>query len=151
MSTRRVGYGKELNYPGYLGQCMAGRVSYLGRVKQGNYHTHYTIPNPNYTLPKPYPFIITYPIHHPTLGTQTGRVLPCASINTTLPWISNYPYPSIVIPYLSTYPTLPTVGVSTLPTPSTSPQPTYLYPPHSTFYYIPQPAFPYPILLPGLN
>ena len=51
--------------------------SYLGKVKQGNYHTHvlYTIPNPNYTLPKPYPFIITYPIHHPTLGTQTGRVL----------------------------------------------------------------------------
>ena len=22
-----VGYGKELNYPGYLGQCMVGRVS----------------------------------------------------------------------------------------------------------------------------
>ena len=71
-----------------LGQCMVGRVSYLGRVKQGNYHTHvlYTIPNPNYTLPKPYPFIITYPFeNHPTLGTQTGGVLPCASINTTLP------------------------------------------------------------------
>ena len=52
---------------------MVGRVSYLGRVKQGNYYTHvlYIIPNPNYTLPKPYPFIITYPIHHPTLGTQT--------------------------------------------------------------------------------
>ena len=33
MSTGRVGYGKELNYPGYLGQCMVGRVSYLGRVK----------------------------------------------------------------------------------------------------------------------
>ena len=49
LSTARVGYGKELNYPGYLGQCMVGRVSYLGRVKQGNYHTHvlYTIPNPN--------------------------------------------------------------------------------------------------------
>ena len=46
-----------------------------------------------------------HPIHHPTLGTQTGRVLPCASINTTLPWIH-----SIVIPYPSTYPTLPTVG-----------------------------------------
>ena len=107
MSTGRVGYGKELNYPGYLGQCMVGRVSYLGRVKQGNYHTHvlYTIPNPNYTLPKPYTFIITYPIHHPTLGTQTGRVLPCASINTTLPWIPTYTYPSIVIPYPSTYPT----------------------------------------------
>ena len=31
----------------------------------------YTIPNPNYTLPKPCPFIITYPIHHPTFGTQS--------------------------------------------------------------------------------
>ena len=35
---RRVGYGKELNYPGYLGQCMVGRVSYLDGVKQGDYH-----------------------------------------------------------------------------------------------------------------
>ena len=86
---------------------MVGRVSCLGRVKQGNYHTHvlYTIPNPNYTLPKPYPFIIIYPIHHPTLGTQTGRVLSCVSINTTLPWLPTYPYPSTVISYRSTYPT----------------------------------------------
>ena len=63
-----------------------------GRVKQGNYHIHvlYTIPKTNYTLPIPYPFIKTYPIHHPTLGTQTGRVLPCASINSTLPWIPTY-------------------------------------------------------------
>ena len=88
---------------------MAGRVSYLGRVKQGSYYTHvlHTIPNPKYTLPKPYPFIITYPIHHPTLGTQTERELPRASINTILPWIPTYPYPSIVIPYPEylTYPT----------------------------------------------
>ena len=76
----------------------------------------YIIPNPNYTLPKPCPFIITYPIHHPILGTQTGRVLPYASINTTLPWIPTYPYPSIVIPYPSTYPTLPAVGKIPLPT-----------------------------------
>ena len=160
MSTGRVGCGKELNYPGYLGQCMVGRVSYLSKVKQGNYHTHvlYTIPNPNYTLPKPYPFLITYPIHHPTLGTQTGRVLPCASINTTLPWISIYPYPSIVITYPSTYPTLPTVGK--IPLPTLSIYPTYPInvnsayipvPPHNTFYYLSKPAFPYPILLPGLN
>ena len=117
MSTGRVGYEKELNYPGYLGQCMVGRVSYLGRVKQGNYPTHvlYTIPNPKYTLPKLYPFIITYPIYHSTLDTQTGRVLPCASINTILPWIPTYPYPSIVIPYPSTFPTLPTVGKNTPP------------------------------------
>ena len=86
---------------------MVGTVSYLGKVKQDNYHTHmlYTIPNPNYTLPKPYPFIITYLIHHPTLGTQTGRVLPCTSINTTLPWIPTFSYHSIVIPYPGTYPT----------------------------------------------
>ena len=160
MSTGRVDCGKQLNYPGYLGQCMVGRVSYLGRVKQGNYHTHvlYTIPNPNYTLPKPCPFIITYPIHHPTLGTQTGRVLPCASINTILPWISTYPYPSIVIPYPSTYPTLPIVGK--IPLLTFSIYPTYPInvnsayipvPTYTTFYYTPQPAFPYPIPLPGLN
>ena len=96
---------------------MVGRVSYLGRVKQGNYHNHvlYTIPNPNHTLPKPYSFIITYPIHHPILGSQTGRVLPCASINTTLPCIRTYPYPSIVIPYPSIYSILPTVGKNTPP------------------------------------
>ena len=144
MSTGRVGYGKELNYPGYLGECMVGRVSYLGRVKQGNYHTHvlYTIPNPNYTLPKPYPFMITYPIHHPTLGTQTGRVLPCASINTTLPWISTYPYPSIVIPYPSTYPTLPTVGKIHLPTLSIYPT----YPINVNSTYIPVPTSQYLLL-----
>ena len=104
-----VSCGKEVNYPGYLGQCMVGRVSYLGRIKQGNYHTHvlYTIPNPNYTLSKPYPFIIIYSIHHPTLGTQTGRVLPCAGINTSLPWIPTYSYPSKVItgPEYLPYPT----------------------------------------------
>ena len=72
--------------------------------------------NPDYTLPKLYPFIITYPIHHTTLGTQTERELPCASINTTLPWIPTYPYPFIVIPYPSTYPTLPTVRKIPLPT-----------------------------------
>ena len=144
MSTGRVGYGKELNYHGYVGQCMVGRVSYLGRVKQANYYTHvlYTIPNPNYTLPIPYPFIITYPIHHPTLGTMTGRVLPCASINTTLPWIPNYPYPSIVIPYPSTYPTLPTVGKIPLPTLSISPT----YPIHVTSAYIPVPTSHYLLL-----
>ena len=88
---------------------MVGRVAYLGRVKQGNYHTHvlYTIPNPNYTLPKPYPFIITYPIHHPTLNTKSGRVLPCASINITLPWIPTYPHPlhSDTLPEYLPYPT----------------------------------------------
>ena len=144
LSTRRVSYGKELNYLGYLGQFVIGRVSYLGRVKQGNYHTHvlYTIPNPNYTLPKPHPFIITYLIHHPSLGTQAGRVLPCASINTILPWIPSYPYPSIVIPYPSTYPTLPTVGK--IPLPILSIYPTY--PIHVTSAYIPVPPSQYLLL-----
>ena len=138
MSTGRVGYGKELNNTGYLGQCTVGRVPYLGRIKQGNYHTHvlYTIPNPNYTLSKSYPFILTYPIHQATLSTQTGGVLPCASINTTLPWIPTYPYPSIVIPYPSTYPTLPTVG--NIPLLTLSMYPTY--PIHVTSAYIPVPT-----------
>ena len=123
----------------------------LGRVKQGNYHTYvlYPIPNPNYTLPKLYPFTITYPIHHLTLGTQTGRVLPCASINTTLPWIPTYPYPSTVISYPSTYPTLPTVGKLPLPTLGIYPtypihvtSATYLYPPHTTFITYPNLHFP---------
>ena len=106
--TGRVGYGKELNYPGYLGQCMVGRVSYLGRVKQGNYHTRvlYTIPNPNYTLPKPYPFIITYPIHPLLWIPRLGECYP-VQVSATLPWLPTYPYPSIVIPYPSTYPTYP--------------------------------------------
>ena len=141
MSTGRIGYGKELNYPGYLGHCTVGRVSYLGRLKQGNYYAHvlYTIPNPNYTLPKPYPFIIAYPIHHANLGIQIGRVLPCASINTTLPWIPTYPCPSIVIPYPSTYPTLPTVGKIHLSI--------YLtYPIHVTSSYIPVPTSQLPFV-----
>ena len=146
MSTGRVGYGKELNYPGYLGQWMVGKVSYLGRVKQGNYHTHvlYTIPNQNYTCSKHYPFIITYPIHHPTLGTQARRVLTCASINTTLPCIHvpTYPYPSIVIPYPSTYPTLPKLGKIPLPTLSIYP----IYPIHVTSAYIPVPTSQYLLL-----
>ena len=123
---------------------MVGRVSYLGRVKQVNYRTHvlYTIPNPNYTLPKPCPFIITYPIHHPTLGTQTERVLPCRSINTTLLWISTYPYPSIVIPYPSTYPTLPTVGKIPLPTLSIYP----IYPINVNSAYVPVPISQYLLL-----
>ena len=136
---------------------MVGRVSCLGKGNQDNYHTHilYIISNPNHTLPKPYPFIIIYPIHHPTLGAQTGRVLSCARINTALPWIPTYPFPSTVIPYPSTYPTQPTVGK--IPLHTVSIYPTYpihvtsAYIPVPTFYYIPQPAFPYPILLPGLN
>ena len=123
---------------------MVGRVSCLGKVKQGNYHTHvlYTIPNPNYTLPKPCPFMITYPIHHPTLGTQTGRVLPCASIISTLPWKPTYPYPSIVTPYPSTYPTLPTAGK--IPLPTLSIYPTYFIP--ITSAYLPVPTSHYLLL-----
>ena len=78
----------------------------------------YTIPNPNYTLPKPCPFTITYTSHHPSLGTQTGRVLACY---TTLPWISTYPYPSIAILYPSTYPT----NLGKIPLPTLSIYPTY--------------------------
>ena len=71
---------------------------------------------------------------HVILNCQVyGRVLPCASINTTLRWIPTYPYPSIVIPYPSTYPTLPTVGK--IPLPTLSIYPTYSI--HVTLSYIP--------------
>ena len=111
----------------------------------------YTIPNPNYTLPKPYPFIITYPIHHPTLGTQTGRVLPCANSNTTLPLVPTYPYPFIVIPYPSTYPTLPAVGKIPLPTLTTPhlPHPRHLSLhscTHQTLSFITYPNLHFPTL-----
>ena len=116
-----VGYGKELNNPEYLGRCMVGRVSYLGRVKQGNYHTHvlYTIPNPNYTLPKPYPFIITYSIYHPTLGTQTVTLckiqhhptfdtsLSLSFHSDTLPKYLPYPTRKNTHPYIEYLPHLP--------------------------------------------
>ena len=42
---------------------MVGNVFDLGRVKQGNCHTNvlYTIPNPNYTLPKSFHKNLSYP------------------------------------------------------------------------------------------
>ena len=122
MSIGRVSYGKELNYPGYLEHCMVGRVSYLGFIAflRGRVTTtpmcYIPYRTSNYTLLKPYPFIITYPIHHPTLGTQSGRVLPCASINTTLPWIPTYPYPLHNDTLPEYLPYLPTLGKIPIPT-----------------------------------
>ena len=144
MSTGKVGYGKEVNYPWYLGQFMVGRVPYLGRVKQGNYHTHvlYTIPNPNYTTSQSLSFHnnLPYPPHY--FGYPDWGVLPCASFNTTLPRIPTYPYPSIAIPYPSTYPTLPTVGKIPLHTLSIYPT----YPIHVTSAYILVPTSHYLLL-----
>ena len=104
---------------------MVGRVSYLGRVKQGNYHTRmlYTIPNPNYTLPKlsfhnnlPYPPpYFGYPDwesvtlckyqHYPTLDTY----LSLSSHSDTLP--KYLPYPTNrrknTPPYIEYLPHLP--------------------------------------------
>ena len=80
---------------------MVGRVSYLGKVKQGNYHTHvlYTIPNPNYTLPKPCPFIITYPDwesvtlckyqHYPTLDIYISLSFHSDILSEYLPYPTN--------------------------------------------------------------
>ena len=161
MSTGRVGYGKELsypgylNYPGYLGQCTVRRVSYLGKVKQGNYHTHVIY----HTEPKLHiSHALSFYNNLPYPPPGFGRVLLCASINTILPWLPTYPYPSIVISYLSTYPTLPTVGKIPLPTLSIYPT----YPIHVTSAYIPVPTSHYlilhtpacislPVLLSGLN
>ena len=96
---------------------MVGRVSYLGRVKQGNYYTHvlYTIPNPNCTLPKPCPFIIIYPIHHPTLGTQTGRV--SNRRKSTPPYIEylpHLPHQRQLSVHTRTHPTIPFITYANL-------------------------------------
>ena len=89
---------------------MVGRVSYLGKVKQGYYHIHvlYTIPNLNYTLPKPYPFIITpypppyfgYPDwesvalckyqHYPTLDTYLYLSFHSDTLPKYLPYPANH-------------------------------------------------------------
>ena len=156
MSTGRVGYGKDLNYPGYLGQCMVGRVSYPGRVKQGNYHTHvlYTTPNPNYTIPKPYNLL--YP--PPYFGYQDWKSVTLCKYEhyPTLDTYISLSFHSAILPEYLPYPT--TVGQMPLPTlsiyPTYSIHVTSAYIPVPTshsFYYIPQPAFPYLILLTGLN
>ena len=144
LSTGRVGYGKELNYPGCLGQCMVGRVSYMGRVKQGNYHTHvlYTIPNPNYTLPKPYPFIITYPIHHPTFGYPDWESVNLCKYQhyPTLDTYLSLSFHSDTLPEYLPYPTnrrkIPLRTLSIYPT----------YPIHVTSAYIPVPTSHYLLL-----
>ena len=69
-------------------------------------------------------------------------MLPCASINTTLSWIPNYPYLSIGIPYPITYPTLPTVGKIPLLTLSIYPT----FPINVTSAYIPVPTSHYLLL-----
>ena len=111
---------------------MVGRVSYLGRVKQGNFHIHvlYTIPNPNYTLPKPYPFIITWESvtlckyqHYPTLDTYLSISFhsdtlpeylpyPINSRKTTPPYIEylpNLPHPRHLSLHTCTHLTLPSI------------------------------------------
>ena len=137
---------------------MYGWVPYLGRVKQGNYHTHvlYTIQNPNYTLPKPCLFIITYPPryfgypdcesvklckyqHYPTLDTYQSLSLHSDTLPEYLPYPTNRR--KNTPPYIEYLPHLPHPRHLSLHTC------THL----STFYYISQPSFPYPILLPGLN
>ena len=123
-----VGYGKELNNPGYLGQCMVGRVSYLGRVKQGNYHTHvlYTIPNPNYNLPKSKPTISTTLLWVPRLGE-------CYPVQvSTLPTLDTYlslSFHNNTLPEYLPYLSLSTVGKYPLSTLS-------IYPIHVTSAYI---------------
>ena len=160
MSIGRLGCGKELNCPGYLGQCMVGRVSYLGKVKQANYHTHvlYTIPNPKLHTSQTLSFHNNLPYPPPYFGYPDWESVTLCKYQHYLPLISTYPYPSILIPNPSTYPTLPTVGK--IPLPTLSVYPTYLikvnpaYIPVPTSHYLllhTSACIPYPILLPGLN
>ena len=88
---------------------MVGRVSYLGRVKQDNYHTHvlYTIPNPNYTqtlsfhnnlVPYPPPYfgyldwesvtLCKYQ-HYPTMDTYLSLSFHSDTLPEYLPYPTN--------------------------------------------------------------
>ena len=124
---------------------MAGRVSYLGRVKQGNYHTHvlYTIPKPKLltsqtlsfynNLPYPPPYF-GYPDwesvtlckyqHYPTLDTYLSSSFHSNTLPEYLPYPTNRR--KIPLPTLRIYPT---------------------YPIHVTSAYIPVPTSHYLLLL----
>ena len=67
----------------------------------------YTIPNPNYSLPKPYPFTITYPIHHSTLGTQTRESVTMCKYQhyPTLDTYLSLSFHSDILPEYLPYPT----------------------------------------------
>ena len=70
----------------------------------------YAIPNPNYTLPKPYPFIITYPIHYATFGFE-GRMwdLIVSVPDHCLSFYFGYPdWESVTLCMYQHYPTLDT-------------------------------------------
>ena len=106
----------------------------------------YTVLNPNYILIKPYPFILTHPKHHPTLGHPDWESVALCKYQhyPTLDTYLSLSFHSDTLPEYQPYPTNrrnntpPYIEyLPPSPTPSTSPQPTYLYPPHTTFYYIP--------------
>ena len=124
--------GRKGNHARYLGQCIVGRVSYLDRVKEGNYHTQ-----------------VTYPTKPNLPASQTiffRNSLPCPLI---LLWVHRLekwypeqvyiPYPTLDIylslsflPYMSTYLTYPTLST---------------YPIHLTLTYISLPTSYYHYLL----
>ena len=135
LSTGRVGYGKELNYPGYLGQFTVGRVSYLGRVKHGNYHTHvlYTIPFPKLNTSQTISFHNNLPNPPPYFGYPDWESVTLCKYQhyPTLDTYLSLSFHSDTSP--STYPTLSTVGK--IPFPTLSIYPTY--PIHVTSAYIP--------------
>lgn len=125
---------------------MIGRVTYLGRVAEGNYQPQVTYPTqphiPNYPI---LPFtgsLVSLP-YPPTLlwlprlseWCWVGEV-PWEGINPAIPWIPTSHYLSLF--YLGTYHTLPTVGKISLPTLCTYQLIPFLY--HT-------PALLYPTLL----
>ena len=139
---------------------MVGRVSYLGRVKQGQCHTHvlYTIPKPKTSQTLPFHNNLPYP--PPYFGYPDRKSVTLCKYQhyTTLDtYISLSFHIDTLLEYLR-YPTLPTIGK--IPFPTLSIYPTY--PIHVTSAYIcthltlpfityPNRHFPFPIPLLGLN
>ena len=143
---------------------MVGRVSYLDRVKQDNYHNHVKKKTKTkkqkkqqqqkkkttkkkkkkHTEPKlDTSQIISFhnnlPYPPPYFGYPDWESVTLCKYQHYPTLDTTYPYPSIVIPYPSTYPTLPTVGKIPLPTLSIYPT----YPIHVTLACIPVPTSHY--------
>ena len=118
MSTGRVGYGKELNYPSYLGQV------WLERSLTLSFHNNLPYPPPYFGYPDWESVTLCKYQYYPTLDTYLSL-----SYLTRVPTL---PYPPS-IEYLPHLPHARHLSVHTC---------THLTIPHNTFCYIPQPAFP---------
>ena len=115
---------------------MVGRVSYLGKVKQGNYHTE-----PKLHTSQTLSFHTNLPYPPPYFGYPNWESVTLCKYQhyPTLDTYLSLSFHSDILPKYLPNPTLPTVGKIPLPTLSIYPT----YPIHVTSAYIPVPTSQY--------